>query len=137
MDLTSIPAVLPHDGLLIRRVLKKVAVLCARTKQLTGLGVGDKAGEDENRDPSNACIVDAMSKSLGANVNMNDDGLWLSRDSGISISHGDGNDLRRASEDPRPCIRPLSLALDDCLDDGGVVGADIDKARSDSGLMEW
>jgi hypothetical protein len=60
-------------------------------------------------------------KGLGANVNMDDNGLWTIGNAGIAMGHGDGSDFRGTGDYPRPLIEALSLSLDDGLDDGWMV----------------
>lgn len=79
-DLPCITTVLPDDRLLIRSFRQPVHILSSRTRKLTSLGERTETCEDKHWSAAYAGVMEAMCKGLGSNIHMDDNGLWLIRD---------------------------------------------------------
>ena len=132
-----IPAVLPHEGLLIGRVLQPMHVFRAGAQELPRFRERAQAGEDEDRRASDTGVVHALAQSLRADVDVDEDSRRPSGYARMPVDHGNGGDLGRTCDDPGPGSRPLPLTLHDSLDDGWVVRPDIHEAFCDTRLVRF
>jgi hypothetical protein len=60
--------------------------------------------------------MDALPKGLSADVNVHENGLWLTSDARISIGDGDSSDFGRTCNHAWEGIGSFSLALDESFE---------------------
>ncbi|PHH84012.1 hypothetical protein CDD83_2630 [Cordyceps sp. RAO-2017] len=93
------------------------------------------AGQDDDGRAPDAGVVHALAQRLRADVDVDQHRLRPARHARVAVGHRDGRHLGRAGHKPRPRPGPLPLAPDHGLEDGRVVGPDVDEAGRHAGLL--
>lgn len=143
LDFARISAVLLDNLLLVGHILDPMNVFRSAATHLAFDGKRRQAGKDENGSTSTRGIVHSGSKTLGSYVDVHNDALGLACQSSVSIGHGQCNHLASSATGHAFTVRVaclvgtrddlgklallLVLALDNGLNDGGVVRPEVDE----------
>lgn len=126
-------------------------VFCPASAELSLQSIWGKTCKDENWGAAAAGVVDGSTKTLGADVDMDNDTLRTRGQTGVSIGHGEGDhlvkrsgpsqslslgraDLVRTCYDVGELVRLRLLTFSYRFDKGRVIGAKINEAIGDTEL---
>ena len=111
-------------------------ILCPTAPRFPIIRNWAQACEYQNGAAPTACIVDCGAQTLGTDVDMHDYSLRLVGQTCVAVGHGKGDHFVRAGDNAGKSARASGLPFDDCFEDGGVIGAEIDEAMGYSSLSD-